>query len=328
VNHETHEMTRKVGIGASSMHPWLKRCWWLTLSLWVLGWTVGRAEEVLTIATYNVANYNLADRMTDGIYRREYPKPEREKAALRQVIHALQAEVLALQEMGPPPFLRELQRDLRREGLDYPFATVLDATGEPRSLAVLSRRPLILDRGHTDFDFVYQQGRETVRRGLLEVQVETAAGPLTLFVVHLKSRYTEQATDPGARELRAREAVAVRDRIISLFPEEETGRFLILGDFNSPVRERAVQAFLSRGQRTISHVLSAEDSRGERWTHFYEREDAYSRVDHVLVSPALRAAVVNDRARIYDGPGVREASDHRPVVVRLRLGKGSVSGEP
>jgi exonuclease III len=66
-------------------------------------------------------------------------------------------------------------------------------------------------------------------------------------------------------------------------------------------------------------VLSAEDSRGESWSHAYRREETYTRVDHILVSPGLFGAVRNGAARIYDGPGVREASDHRPVYVVLDL---------
>jgi endonuclease/exonuclease/phosphatase family metal-dependent hydrolase len=66
-------------------------------------------------------------------------------------------------------------------------------------------------------------------------------------------------------------------------------------------------------------LLPAADSRGELWTHAFRREESYSRVDHIFVSPALRSAVQNGAARIYDGPGVREASDHRPVVVTLKF---------
>jgi endonuclease/exonuclease/phosphatase family metal-dependent hydrolase len=62
------------------------------------------------------------------------------------------------------------------------------------------------------------------------------------------------------------------------------------------------------------------DSRGESWTHAYRKNDTYTRVDHVLVSAALRPAVVGGSARIYDGAGWREASDHRPVIVTLELG--------
>jgi endonuclease/exonuclease/phosphatase family metal-dependent hydrolase len=79
----------------------------------------------------------------------------------------------------------------------------------------------------------------------------------------------------------------------------------------------------SRGKTSIAEVLKAADSRGETWTHFYRKADSYSRVDYVLVSPALRPAVVNGAAAIFDGENTRAASDHRPVVVRLEVGAGS-----
>ena len=37
----------------------------------------------------------------------------------------------------------------------------------------------------------------------------------------------------------------------------------------------------------------------------------------MLVSPGLRPAV--DKAWIHDSPAVRVASDHRPVLVRLKV---------
>jgi exonuclease III len=45
--------------------------------------------------------------------------------------------------------------------------------------------------------------------------------------------------------------------------------------------------------------------------------DVFSRVDYILVSPALRPDVV--KMWVHDSPAVRVASDHRPVLVRLRL---------
>ena len=67
----------------------------------------------------------------------------------------------------------------------------------------------------------------------------------------------------------------------------------------------------------VAHVLPAVDSRGEVWTHFYRQNDTYSRVDHILVSPALRPAMREETGRIHDSPAVLVASDHRPVSVTL-----------
>lgn len=273
----------------------------------------------LRVATYNVANYNVTSRRTSDGFRPDYPKPEAEKAALRRVIRKLDADVLALQELGGPEFLRELQRDLRSEGGDYPHLAVLVADDEPRHVGVLSRQPLVAVREHRELTFSYRGGAERVRRGVLEVRITAAGGELTCFIVHLKSRYTERPDDPGAVAYRAGEAVAVRDRILEVFPEPAAARFLILGDFNDAPRSRAVRAMLRRGRRELSRLVDVADSRGERWTHHYRRDDAYSRVDHILVSPGLAGAVVGHSGRIHDGPGVREASDHRPVVVTLAL---------
>jgi exonuclease III len=73
----------------------------------------------------------------------------------------------------------------------------------------------------------------------------------------------------------------------------------------------------SRGKTRIAELLAAADSRGETWTHAYRREDSYSRADYMLVSAALRPQVRGGAAVIYDGPGVPEASDHRPVFLVL-----------
>ena len=79
------------------------------------------------MATYNIENYVSTNRMTEAGYRKDYPKPESEKRALRTVMRALDADVLVLQEMGPRAYLDELQRDLKAEGLDYPHVALAEA---------------------------------------------------------------------------------------------------------------------------------------------------------------------------------------------------------
>lgn len=300
-----------------------------------------RAADTLTLATYNVQNYTLENRQlaAGGGFRPDYPKPEAEKAALRAVIRKLDADVIAFQEMGGPPFLEELRRDLASEGVSYPYGEAMLAADEKRGLAVLSRVPLGAVTPHRDLvgarapvDGAGGSGTSTapvgVRRGLLEVEVPWPEGGgdgvVTLFVVHLKSRLTDDKSDPAADEQRSAEAVAVRERILQRVTKPETddggapnmGRYVVLGDFNDVPGSRALRAVQAKGKREIATWVDAADSRGHRWTHAYANRAVYSRFDHVLVSAALLSAV--ERARIEDAPETALASDHRPLALRLR----------
>lgn len=276
-----------------------------------------RAESV-TIATYNVENYVATDRRVDGVYRPAYPKPEAAKEALRAVIRALDADVLALQEMGPAAYLEELRRDLRNEGVDYPYTALAEAADPDRHLAVLSRRRFRRPPRVVELDFGYLGGREKVKRGVLEITLAAGRSELTLFVVHLRSRFTERAEDPGSAMCRAGEARAIRDFVLGRFPDPTTAPFLILGDCNDTKASKPLRLLTKRGGTVIAKMLPATDSAGETWTYCYRKEDTYSRVDYILESPALVSGA-DSVGRVFDGSGVGDASDHRPVAVRLDL---------
>jgi endonuclease/exonuclease/phosphatase family metal-dependent hydrolase len=304
------------GVGARRLHRAHRA---LVVGLLLLA--VALRAESLTIATYNIENYVAANRLVDGVYREAYPKPETAKTALRGVIRALNADVIALQEVGPRPYLDELRRDLKSEGVDYPYAVWLEAADTERHVAVISKRPFEAVKEHADLRFSYFKTEERVKRGLLEVRIAVADGDLTLFVVHLKSRFTDRADDPESAIRRAGEVVAVRDRVLERFPKPSTARFLIVGDCNDAPASRPLRALVSRGKTPIAEILPAADTRGETWTHFYRKQDSYSRVDYVLVSAALKPSVVDGVARIFDGPEIKAASDHRPVIVRIESGR-------
>jgi endonuclease/exonuclease/phosphatase family metal-dependent hydrolase len=291
--------------------------------LWTIALGAAAADAApapgVVLATYNVENYGLANRRTAAGYFRDYPKPEEEKTALRQVIAALGADVLALQEIGGPAYRRELQEDLRSEGSDYPYAADWAAEDEVRQLALLSKFPLRQIGGHGDLRFPYRGGTARVKRGLLEAVVRSPEGEFTVFVVHLKSHLTERADDPEAADRRVAEAAAVRACVQAEFPDPAAGRYVILGDCNDGRRSPALRRLEAKGAQVIAECLPAVDRRGENWTEYYRGAELYSALDHILVSPALRPAAADGTAWIYDGPGVDRASDHRPVLVRLDL---------
>jgi endonuclease/exonuclease/phosphatase family metal-dependent hydrolase len=225
--------------------------------------------EVLTVATYNVENYLAVDRRIEGIYRPAYPKPEAAKQVLRAVIRGLAADVLALQEMGPPGYLEELRRDLRAEGLDYPHVALAEASDPDRHLAVISRVPFRSVRTVADLDFSYFGAREKVKRGLLEITLAAVDGDWTLFVVHLRSRHTERLDDPASALCRAGEAEAIRNHVLARFPDPATARFLILGDCNDLKDSKPLRLLARRGA-TPKHgpTSTARKTRTPAWTIF------------------------------------------------------------
>lgn len=291
----------------------------LTAALWSA--LVVAPAETLTLATYNLSNYGPADRVTNDGFRPAYPKPEAEKRPLRQVIRALNADILVVQEMGPMPYLAELRRDLNAEHCAYDFAELGIAADADRHVAILSRRPFVGRPETVDLEYAYFEGREHVKRGLLVAVVHTDAGDLTIFGVHLKSRLAVRPDDPLSEIRRTAEATAIRDEILRRFPDPAGARFVVLGDCNDGRTSKPVERLLRRGRVEIALLLPAADAQGETWTYRYRKEDSYERVDHILVAPELRDSVVGGAALIYGGEGTQAASDHRPVVVRLDTAK-------
>lgn len=299
--------------------------------LWAAAWspslaTADEASDASTaeagkahvrVATLNVYNYLSMDRRIDGHFHPNFPKPEAEKAGIRAVVHAVNPDVLALQELGPAPYLEELRQDLIREGLRYGFSYLLEAADPERHVALLSKLPFAEVTGHPKVEFTYFNERELVKRGMIEARFGEGEGAWTLFIVHLKSRFTTRPDDPMSETRRTLEARALRKVILDRFPDPTTARYLIAGDINDTTRSRAVVSLLHRGKTTISTLLPTTDSRGETWTHRYLPEDSYTRVDFLLPSPGFVHAIMGRSAVVYDGPNTLSGTDHRVVYADI-----------
>jgi endonuclease/exonuclease/phosphatase family metal-dependent hydrolase len=275
------------------------------------------AEE-LRIATYNLNNYLVTDRFVDGRWRPSYPKPEREKAIIRQIIKDVSPDVLVLQEMGSIDFLEELRADMAREGIHYDYLVHMEGADQNRYLAVLSKRAPKGVLKHQDLNFKYFGGREVVKRGMLEMTFELTCGTkFQLFAVHLKSRYTDKKEDQQSSLRRLREAEVCRNRIIERTHDQGTDKYLIVGDFNDYPSSATMRRFYQRGNFEIGALVSATDSRGELWTYFYEKESRYESVDGFVAPSAFMAMIKSKCAKIVDRQGALTGSDHRMVYLDL-----------
>src|SRR5207247_95774 len=91
------------------------------------------AADYLRIATYNIENYLDAPAGT------RTAKSAEAKAKVRECVRALQAAVVALQEVGGSNSLAELRASLKAEGLDYPYWEMITGHDTNIHVAVLSQ---------------------------------------------------------------------------------------------------------------------------------------------------------------------------------------------
>jgi hypothetical protein len=54
-----------------------------------------------------------------------------------------------------------------------------------------------------------------------------------------------------------------------------------------------------------------------RWTYYWKAADEYSRIDYLLVSPALVKEIIPEKCGINDSPFWNEASDHRAIFATV-----------
>lgn len=270
--------------------------------------------ETIRVATFNVKNYLVTDRMVDGTFYRDYPKPEADKTLLRATIKKGAADILALQEMGSVPFLKELQDDLKADGVAYPYSVVIEAVDPERHTAILSKLPFDKVVSNDHLRFKYFGKNENVKRGLLEVHFSTNKTSWILFNLHLKSRLTNRREDPQSFYFRQGEARAIANYIDQSYPLSQKPFYLITGDLNDTTRSKTIKTLCGHRKRPRAQLINCFDSDNEAWTYHYYKEDTYYRFDYFIASTALKDRVKNNRGFIIKGD---QGSDHRMVYIDL-----------
>ena len=296
---------------------------WTSFSLFYLfSFPIAQAKDSIRILSWNVRNYNLTDRYAHGHYRREYPKPEEEKAALRKVISEQQPDLILLQEVGGNAYLQELSEDLKAEyALEYPYFTTVVVEDEVRKLGVVSRQPFeekVNPITEVEY-FRYLDDEVQVKRGLLEVDVTFGDGKkLTCMTYHLKSRFTLDKRDPGSAIRREKEARTIRNYLRDLMASEPEKRIVLVGDLNDSYHSQAYDRLTKVSGEKVMSEIAVLDQNGESWTYLYAKKRRYEQIDFLFVSPWLKDdASVQITARILGNSSVAAASDHRPIVVEL-----------
>jgi endonuclease/exonuclease/phosphatase family metal-dependent hydrolase len=270
------------------------------------------------IASYNVENYITMPRRIDGKLRAKAGKPESERDAVVRMVGSIRPDVLGLQEMGESGQFSDLQRRLRKSGLDFPYSEYLQAADTSRHVALLSRIPIV--EHHSQNDLPLRVNGVTLHspRGILDVTVEPVSGErIRILCVHLKAKLEVAEYDQA--DLRLAESQYLRRYVRDILRTDPSARLVLMGDFNDTKNEKEIWQIMGKPEWPDSlTALPLADDRGEFWTEFWSYADVYSRIDYIMVSKKLETEVDSGQSGIARPSFWSEASDHCPIYLTLR----------
>ena len=280
--------------------------------------------------TFRVATYNLENYLLQPTEARPVVKSPEARAKVRETIRALNPDVLALEEMGQLGALMELRSSLKAEGLDFPWWELVSGEDTNVHVAVLSKLPIIARRSHTNEVFLLDGRRFRVSRGFAELDIRAAPEfTFTLIAAHLKSRRPVPEADEA--DLRLQEAKILRGIANRDFAAHPNAKLIVLGDFNDTRDSNSTKEIVGGGRFRLVDTRPAERNgdnapaknawfgpRDITWTHYYGKEDTYSRIDYILLSPAMARAWDKSNTYVLTQPNWGLASDHRPIVATFK----------
>lgn len=273
------------------------------------------AQEIV-VATYNVQNYLSASPKGPGDKYAARAKPEKDIEALIKVIKDVNPDILGVCEMGSPERFEDFKKRLNAAGLGYVASEYVQAADEDRHLAFVSRFPIVARNSRGDVSYELGGKPEKVKRGILDVTVQVNPGyQLRLVGVHLKS---QMPVPEGEALIRRMEAQEVRKHLDAILTAQPETNLVCYGDFNDSKNEPAIQEVMGP-KKSPMHMadLWARDELGDKWTHYWRTADEYSRLDYLLVSPALFPEVILTKSRIHRAEYWNDASDHRAVFTTI-----------
>ncbi len=128
--------------------------------------------------------------------------------------------------------------------------------------------------------------------------------------------------------MRLEEAKLLRDAIDARLTADPQMHLVVLGDFNDTKDSDPVKTIVGRGKTKLIDTRPAEwnpttdaprtrrviDGPSVTWTHYYNIEDCFRRIDYILISRSLARDWVPEETYVLADSDWWHASDHRPVV--------------
>lgn len=270
----------------------------------------------LRFMVFNVENWLTMERRS-GKKRIEATKPEPEKQAVVALIVKHRPDVVGVAEIGTAADLADLQERLAKAGCRLPHSHFTGGSDPVRHLALLSRFPIRTTAKPKETEFKIKGRSYTINRGILDATIVRGGRDYRFLGVHLKSKRDVPGIDQET--MRIHEARLLRRHVDAILKKDRRARLIVYGDFNDTRKSVAMRTVTGNyGAWNYLTAIPFRDSRGHAWTHHWEYQDIYSRIDFVAVTEAMKSAVDFRASYIVDDDGWETASDHRPLLAIFR----------
>jgi len=265
-------------------------------------------SDEFTVMSYNVRMYRYSDRDNDG--QEDDFKPEEEIVPMLGLIRDANPDILVVQELGDAATLESLQQRLSAQGVNYPHRDHLPGVGDFVNLGILSRFPIVSRFPLTNLFYSIQGQSFPVLRGFQHVVIDVRGQSIHVMNAHLKSKLFHEM---GQTEMRRNEARLLASQLRRIIKERPDVRLVICGDFNDGYQSAALREIIAQENLTIED-LRLQDQFGDVWTHYFRRDQTYSRIDYIMVNPAMKTRWIENKSGVIRDARTYEASDHRPII--------------
>ncbi len=259
----------------------------------------------MRIASYNVEN--LFDLHVNGREYHEYipytswrwnrTNYKKKLTNISKVIHEMQCDIIALQEIESHSALKALQATLKRQGSYFPYRAITSKKQTSIHVALLSKYPIVYAK-----ELAVTSSRKY--RNILETKIKIGSQHLYLFSNHWKAK-----SAPESRRIVS--AKVLQKRLLQLGHEKN---IILLGDFNSHYEEyltfkKSRKHNNTKGITGINHILKTtlhhkavtpkdlltcrdcsfnlwyDIEKNQRWTHQYKASK--EALDSIIITKGL-----------------------------------------
>ncbi len=219
-------------------------------------------------------------------------------------------------------------QNLKTSGLNYAFIKSTQGEDDTRHIVILSKiKPKeIYERKDLKYKIKVKESdlydEITSQRAIVHTIFEFKDNyRLHVVAAHLKARLFHPRYNQT--DMRRYEARLIRYLVNEILEKEQNANILVMGDMNDTYDSEPIRLIRDDKKKLQMrlYVLRPADKWNLYWTHWWNQNDAYSRIDYAFASYGLLPEIDTNKSYIVHLPEYwMFASDHRPLLITINTG--------